>query len=82
MFPNYVQWKTELSTAEQHVRQGERHVARQYAIIADLKLQGHSIELAERLLENFEGLLQIHRDHLARIIATPHLNQPSRERLQ
>jgi hypothetical protein len=76
MFPDYVQWKTELSNAEQHVLDGERHVARQYEIIAELKVQGHSIELAERLLENFQGLLQIHRDHLARIIASPHLDPP------
>ena len=75
MTPHFNQWKADLSTAEQHVREGERHVARQYEIIAALQLKGHPIELAERLLENFEGLLQIHRDHLARIIARPKLRR-------
>ena len=61
--------ETRLEMAERHVREGERHVANQREILEHLSEHGHSTELAERLLSNLEGLLAMHREHLARIRA-------------
>lgn len=59
--------ETELAMVKRHVRVGERHVASQKEIIAHLREHGHPTELAERLLLNLEELLEMHRQHLARL---------------
>jgi hypothetical protein len=59
--------ETELEMVQQHVRDGERHVANQREILAFLLRHSHRTELAEKLLVNLENLLQMRREHLARI---------------
>jgi len=59
--------ETELEMVRRHVAQGERHVALQQEIIGHLRELGGSTELAERLLTEFEQVLQSHREHLRRI---------------
>ena len=59
--------ETELDMAERHVREGEHHVASQRELLAELRKDGHPTDTAERLLENLEDLLELHREHLARL---------------
>jgi hypothetical protein len=54
--------------AERHVRVGERHVADQRKIIAELCTDGHPTDLAEQLLTTFEESLEMHRQRLAQIM--------------
>ena len=61
--------ETLLEMAERHVRQGEHHVTRQREIVAKLRKHRHSTDLAEKLLMNLQDLLEMHRQHLARIKA-------------
>ena len=61
-----------LALAEQHVRQGRRHIAQQKRIILDLMNGGHDTSMARSLLVNFEDLLRTHvadRDRLKRELA-------------
>lgn len=60
---------TDLALAEAHVAQGERHVARQKEIIAELRLAGRPTALAETLLASFEQALASHISHRDRILA-------------
>lgn len=53
---------------ERHVRQGEKRVARQLEIIADMQRRGEFTGLAESLLFNLERSLSSHRDHLGALI--------------
>ena len=56
-----------LETVERHVREGRRHVARQKALVAELKQHGHDDDLARALLAKFEELQALHvadRDRL------------------
>ena len=57
---------------ERHIRHGERHVTNQREILAHLRKHGHSIELAEKLLANWEDMLEMHYQHLARLTAKGH----------
>ena len=59
--------ETELEMVQRRVRQGEKHVARQVAIIAQKTLQKQSTDLAEELLLSFEWIQQAHQDHLDRL---------------
>jgi hypothetical protein len=59
--------ETELEMVARHVRDGERHVARQREIIAELTSRGASTEQATDLLMQFEDTLLQHRRHLARL---------------
>jgi hypothetical protein len=59
--------ETEREMVERHVRQGERHVARQREIIAELGRDGHSTAVARDLLILFEWTLAQHRAHLAEL---------------
>jgi hypothetical protein len=62
-----------LAMARRHVEQGERHVARQKALIAELDRDGHAklaVE-ARALLTTFETSLRLERDDLARIENKP-----------
>ncbi len=58
-----------LLLAEMHVSQGERHVARQREIVAELKDDGRDLETARNLLARFEELYAQHvadRDRIRR----------------
>jgi hypothetical protein len=55
--------------AEEHVAQGERHIARQREIIAELEHDGHDVAAAAardllRQFEELQGLHIAHRDRL------------------
>ena len=60
--------ETELEMVSRHVCQGDRYVSRQIEIIATLRRQNHSTELAESLLLDFQFSLRACRDHLDRLI--------------
>jgi antitoxin (DNA-binding transcriptional repressor) of toxin-antitoxin stability system len=56
-----------LAMTEGHVARGERHIARQHEIIAELTRDGHDITRAEALLAAFEQTQRLHvadRDRL------------------
>lgn len=55
-----------LEMAFRHVREAEQHVARQKAIIAELRRDGHSTKQAEDILEIFKSTLATHRESLRR----------------
>lgn len=55
--------EADLRMADNHVAQGERHVARQLEIIAWLRERGHPTETAENLLTEFRSTLVQHRTH-------------------
>jgi hypothetical protein len=59
----------DLAMTDAHIALGERHVARQKEIIAELRLAGHSTALAETLLISFEQSLVSHIEHHDRILA-------------
>ncbi|RYB01311.1 hypothetical protein D3272_26820 [Lichenibacterium ramalinae] len=59
--------ETELEMVQRHVRQGERTLANQRALIARLGTLGRPTEEAEILLASFEDAQRMHEDHLARI---------------
>ena len=56
-----------LAQAECHVAEGERNIARQREIVAQLECDGHDADQAARLLRSFEELQALHvadRDRL------------------
>jgi hypothetical protein len=58
-----------LYQAERHVASGERHIARQHDLIAELQRDGHDTTEAKALLKKFEELQTMHlndRDRLLR----------------
>ena len=59
-----MQRETEQEMVERHVREGERHVARQREILAELGRDGHPTAFARELLVIFEWTLAQHREHL------------------
>ena len=59
--------ETELDMALRHVAEGERHIRIQDQIIAHLAVLGAPTELAEQLKRQFEELLVMHKQHLARL---------------
>jgi hypothetical protein len=42
--------ETELEMVRRHVREGSKHVARQYSIINKIRVGNYPVELAEELL--------------------------------
>jgi hypothetical protein len=58
----------EITTVRGHILQGERHVARQQAIITRLRELGADTGLAEELLYYFEASLEQHQAHLSRLL--------------
>jgi hypothetical protein len=63
-----------LEMAHRHVSDGERHVARQRALIAELDRDGHDSWRARLLLQQFEDMLRLHvqeRDRLEKMAAEP-----------
>ena len=61
--------ETELEMVQRHVRQGQKHVSRQVAIIAQMKIRKQSVDLAEALLFSFEWIQRAHQDHLDRLVS-------------
>jgi len=59
----------DVATAEEHVLQAERHVARQRRIIDKLTRLGQSVVLARESLAEFERALLVHRGHLQKVKA-------------
>ncbi|RWE44223.1 hypothetical protein [Mesorhizobium sp.] len=57
-----------LALLEQHVRLGEHHIARQREIIADFRMKGLPVELAETLLGLFEEMQILHLAHRDRVL--------------
>lgn len=49
-----------LSQAERHVLDGERHVARQRELVAELERDGHDTQQARDFLLQFEDLQRLH----------------------
>jgi hypothetical protein len=52
-----------LQMVDDHIAQGERHIALQHELIARLKGHGLPTNEAERLLTEFESTLALHRAH-------------------
>ena len=54
-----------LEMAARHVREGEEHIAKQRALIAELERDGHDnmLPAARELLATFEQTLATHREH-------------------
>jgi len=59
--------ETELEMARRHVAEGERHVRLQEQIIAHLQGLGADTTIAQQLKGQFEELLVMHRQHLAKL---------------
>jgi hypothetical protein len=59
----------DLRMIRRHVRQGERHVLQQRAVVAALELQGHPTKIALELLASFEQTLSNQKAHLDRLLA-------------
>ena len=59
--------ETEIEMVRRHIREGAICVARQHEVVALLRAQGKSTELAEELLGQFEQIMVLHEEHLARI---------------
>jgi hypothetical protein len=53
-----------LAPAERHVAEAETRVARQAALVAELRADGHDTATAERLLDLFTSTLSVMREHL------------------
>jgi hypothetical protein len=61
--------KAELEMAARHCEQGARRVARQAALVEELRRDGHPIEQAEAVLATFEATLRQMEEHHALILA-------------
>lgn len=59
--------ETELEMVRRHVREGERIVVNQRALIDRLKASDRPIDEAEILLANFQAVQRQHEEHLSRI---------------
>lgn len=59
----------DLSMAERHVAEAERHVIGQEMIVTKLRLEGADTGMAEALLSEFEDTLRMHRHDRDRIAA-------------
>ena len=63
--------KQHLKQAEEHVAVGQKHIARQAEIIAELEADGHDVTDSRRLLQLFEEVQALHvagRDRLRRLV--------------
>jgi hypothetical protein len=56
--------ETPLEQARRHVAEAEPRVARQRALVADLRNGGHDTVKAKRLLATMETILRLMREHL------------------
>ena len=50
-----------------HIEDGERMLARQRQLVAELEAQGEDATLARSLMQSFEDLQRLHVRHLARL---------------
>lgn len=62
-------FETDLEMAQRHVRQGEKRVARQQEIIADIIARNQPTDVADAFLVNLESSLDTHHRHLARLVS-------------
>ncbi len=65
-------WEQHLELAERHIALARRIVDQQRSIVAELRKDGHSIVMAERILNAYEDLLALHltdRDRLKKDLA-------------
>ena len=60
-------WDAHLAQAEQAIAQGERHIARQKELIAELEVDGHDGRAARELLAQFECMQALHIAHWERL---------------
>jgi hypothetical protein len=61
--------ETELGMVRRHIEVGDRHIAKQRALIAYLRKRDLPTEEAEALLILFEDVQRQHEEHLARLEA-------------
>jgi hypothetical protein len=59
--------ETTLEMVERHVRQSERHIARQHEMIAEMKRDGHNTDSARDFLRLLLISQASHNAHLARL---------------
>jgi hypothetical protein len=50
-----------LAKAEEHIATGQRNIARQHKIIAELERDGHGTSTARKILQTFEELQHLQR---------------------
>ena len=62
--------ESELEMVRRHVREGEKHLAGQRALIARLKASDLPTEGADALLDTFEVSQRQHEAHLKRVEST------------
>ena len=65
--------KEQLEQVRYHIAQGEKHIARQRRLVAELELDGHEATHARETLNRFEDLQRLHvqeRDRLERELAS------------
>lgn len=60
--------ETEIAMVQRHIREGEKHVARQREIVAGLPPDSALAKTARQLLTQFEDALDGHRAHLVRLL--------------
>lgn len=61
--------ETYLEMVERHVREGQKHIARQAEIIEERRRLGFSTHSSEDLLKTFEATQALHCEHLERLRA-------------
>jgi hypothetical protein len=69
-----VVWEVHLAQAKEAIAKGERHIARQKQLIAELERDGHDSQTARELLAQFESVQALHIEHgdrLCRELAAP-----------
>jgi hypothetical protein len=59
--------ETELEIVRRHVEDGVQCIARQRALIAQLRRDHLPVDEAEALLATFQDIQRLHEEHLARI---------------
>lgn len=57
-----------LKMAQRHVAEGEGHIARQHAIIAELKKGGYDLTLAEGILKTLQDTQATHESDRDRLL--------------
>ena len=57
-----------LALAQQHIAEGEVHIAKQLKLIANLERDGHSTDAARELLETLQKTKRTHKEHCAYIL--------------
>ncbi|MGH6829012.1 MAG: hypothetical protein ACREFW_08900 [Rhizomicrobium sp.] len=56
--------KSEMALAEEHMQQAKERLARQRALVEDLRRKGHDLSLASGLLDRFGQSFNEEREHL------------------